>query len=59
MPLHNTYFLVSTCAHFLGALGVLSEAGGYKIFNRQDAKIAKKNRADARLKRLVSKCGIK
>jgi hypothetical protein len=27
---------------FLGALGVLSEAGGYKIFNRQDAKSAKK-----------------
>jgi hypothetical protein len=25
----------------LGALGVLSEAGGYKIFNRQDAKSAK------------------
>jgi hypothetical protein len=23
---------------FLGALGVLSEAGGYRIFNRQDAK---------------------
>jgi len=31
-------------AVFLGALGVLSEAGGYMIFNRQDAKSAKKDK---------------
>jgi hypothetical protein len=35
--------IAETKSHFfLGALGVLSEASGYKIFNRQDAKSAKK-----------------
>jgi hypothetical protein len=37
---------------FLGALGVLSEAGGYKIFNRQDAKSAKKFKIETRMSRM-------
>jgi hypothetical protein len=37
---------------FLGALGVLSEASGYKIFNRQDAKSAKKGGSDFEIQSL-------